>query len=118
VRHSINDHQLQVAAERFRLLGEPMRLRILRALQDGEQSVGAIVARTGASQPNVSRHLKELADGGIVARRRDGNTIYYRIADEMVFRLCDLVCRSAARQAAAHLSALGRPQPGRKERHA
>jgi DNA-binding transcriptional ArsR family regulator len=82
-----------LVAQRFRLLGEPIRLRILQAIEPGELPVGEIVERTGSTQPNVSKHLQALASGGLVARRRDGNRILYSIADPVIFDLCALVCR-------------------------
>jgi len=81
-----------IIAERFRTLGEPMRLKILHALRDGEQSVGGLVEAVGAGQANVSKHLQLLLREGFVERRKDGVTVYYRIADPRVFELCDMVC--------------------------
>lgn len=71
-----------------------MRLRLLQALASGEAAVGDLAAQVDSSPPNVSRHLQALLSCGLVARRRDGTTIYYRIADPMVFELCGLVCKS------------------------
>jgi DNA-binding transcriptional ArsR family regulator len=85
---------LQLVAARFKVLGDPTRLRILNALQDGEQSVMDITEAVEASQPNVSKHLKTLQEVGLVTRRQDGNLVYYAIADESVFQLCDVVCHS------------------------
>ena len=96
----LSDSALEMVAQRFRLLGEPQRLRILQALEDGELSVGALSARTGASQPNVSKHLTALFDGGLIRRRRDGNNVIYAIADPVVFLLCELVCRAKSKQGA------------------
>lgn len=83
---------LEAVADRFRTLGEPMRLRLLNVLRDGELSVGDLVDQVGAGQANVSKHLQLLHAQGFVNRRRDGTTVFYRIADPDVFRLCDLVC--------------------------
>ena len=85
---------LQLVAERFKVMSDPMRLQILNVLQDGELNVMQIVEATGASQPNVSKHLKILGSAGLVARRREGNLAFYEIADESIFTLCDLVCNS------------------------
>ncbi|MEZ5426906.1 MAG: metalloregulator ArsR/SmtB family transcription factor [Pyrinomonadaceae bacterium] len=85
---------LEMVAERFRLLGEPIRLRILQSLQAGELSVGEITQVVETSQPNVSKHLKMLQTLGVVARRQEGNTVYYSILDPSIFELCDLVCGS------------------------
>lgn len=81
-------------AQRFKVLSEPLRLQILQHLERGEASVSEITNAVASTQPNVSKHLRILQDGGLVARRQDGNTVYYRIADESVFELCQLVCGS------------------------
>jgi DNA-binding transcriptional ArsR family regulator len=101
-----NQRVLDAVARRFRLLGEPYRLRILQLLEDGERSVGEITAALGGNQPNVSKHLQALYDGGLVGRRRGGNSIFYFIADPNLFKLCDLVCRSTARSVQSHLKEL------------
>lgn len=88
----LNDDALQQVARRFAVLGEPMRLRILQALMDGERPVNALVEATGRTQTNVSRHLQTLASAGLVSRRRDGAQIFYAVADPSIFELCDLVC--------------------------
>ena len=91
---------IDLVARRFQVLGEPCRLRVLQALQDGPMTVNQIVDRLNGNQPNISKHLQILFDAGLVGRDRSGNSIFYSIADPVVFRLCDLVCRSTARQAA------------------
>lgn len=103
---ALNEGLIDLAAQRFRLLGEPMRLRILQVLEAGERNVTDLTGAVGSNQPNVSRHLQALFDGGIVKRRREGNTIFYSIADPVVFQLCDLVCRSAIDLAHARLGVL------------
>jgi ArsR family transcriptional regulator len=85
---------LALIASRFKVLSEPLRLQILQELETGEQSVGELTAAVGATQPNVSKHLKMLQDAGIVARKQEGNTAYYSIADESVLEMCELVCGS------------------------
>lgn len=89
---SLSPAALDLVAARFRMLGEPMRLRLLQALHDGELSVTQLVEATGATQANVSKHLGLMADAGIVSRRKEGLNVYYQIADRIVFDLCDLVC--------------------------
>lgn len=84
--------QLTLVAERFKVLAEPVRLRLLQALMAGERSVGELAERTGLSQANVSKHLQLLLVHELVARRKDGLFAYYRLADDTVFRLCELVC--------------------------
>ena len=85
---------LQHVAARFKVLAEPMRLQILQVLEPGELSVGELADAVGSTQPNVSKHLKILQDEGLIARRKAGNTVYYSIADQSVFELCDVVCGS------------------------
>ncbi len=91
---NLSRETMNMVADRFKVMSDPMRLQILNTLQDGALSVMEIVGLTGASQPNVSKHLKILQNSGIVARRREGNLVYYSIADESIFTLCDLVCNS------------------------
>ena len=105
----------ELAAQRFRLLGEPMRLRILQALETGEQPVNEIVTALGATQPNVSKHLQALCQGGLIRRRRQGLNVYYGIADPMVFKLCQLVCRSAEEHARSQLAQLSAGLPSRRK---
>jgi len=81
-------------AERFRLLGEVTRLKLLSELREEEFSVSELVKLTKLSQPNVSRQLQALAKGGILTRRKDGLVVYYRISDPRVLELCKLVCDS------------------------
>jgi DNA-binding transcriptional ArsR family regulator len=90
---------LELVARRFRMLGEPYRLRLLQVLESGERTVGDLVTALDGNQPNVSKHLQMLHDAGLVSRRREGTSIYYGIADPMIFKLCDLVCRSTAEKA-------------------
>jgi len=85
-------------AERFRVLGEPMRIRLLDALRDGEATVRELQEASGASQQNVSKHLGVLLRAGIVERRKRGNFSVYSIADPMVFDLCEQVCGGLRRQ--------------------
>ena len=91
----IDPELIPLVAQRFKALGEPARLTLLAALQQGEkQRVRAGRAETGRSQPNVSQHLKEMARAGLVEPRREGSRVFYRIADPYVNRICDAVCRS------------------------
>lgn len=95
----IPDEFLELMAEKFRLLADPTRLAILRALMEGERSVGQVVEETGRNQANVSKHLKMLAESGLIARRKEGLQVFHRIADPLVEQLCALVCETIARQA-------------------
>ena len=88
----LTDATAEAIAQRFRALGEPMRLRILHALHHREATVGTLAERTGGGQANVSKHLQVLLQQRFVARRKEGVSTWYRIADARVFTLCDLVC--------------------------
>ena len=85
---------LAMVATRFRILGEPIRIRLLEAMQGGEKNVTELVAAVGSTQPNVSKHLRILQEAGMVARRQEGNQVYCFIADPSVLDLCDTVCAS------------------------
>ena len=86
------DHVFTVVARYFGVLSEPTRLKILHTICQDERSVNAIVEATGATQTNVSRHLSLMAHAGVVSRRRDGNTVYYRVADREFVEICRSVC--------------------------
>ncbi|MEP6945104.1 MAG: metalloregulator ArsR/SmtB family transcription factor [Acidobacteriota bacterium] len=90
--NEINDAALEMIAGRFRLMSEPMRLKILHTLGDREMNVSDIVTATGANQANVSKHLGILHGAGVLSRRKDGLTVNYKVSDETIFELCDLVC--------------------------
>jgi len=94
-----SDKMLALVARRFRMLGEPFRLRLLQSLEQGELTVGELVSELDGSQPNVSKHLQMLHDAGFVSRRREGNSVFYGIADPTVMTLCDLVCKNAVERA-------------------
>ena len=96
--HPLPDDLVELIARRFRVIGEPMRIRLLDRLREGEATVSDLTDALDASQQNVSKHLAVLADVGIVGRRKAGNHVYYRIVDEGVFALCDQVCGSLRRQ--------------------
>ena len=98
VPHPLPERLVEMIAERFRVLGEPMRIRLLDALREGEASVQDLQTATGASQQNVSKHLGVLARAGLVSRRKRGNYAVYEIADHGVFELCELVCGGMRRQ--------------------
>lgn len=79
-------------AERFKALGEPARLQLLQALRGGERSVTELVEITGLGQANVSKHLQQLVSCGYLSRRKEGTFVYYAIASDDVFMLCDVMC--------------------------
>ncbi len=107
--HPLPDSLVELIARRFRVLGEPMRIRILEQLRlhGGEATVQELVEATGATQQNVSKHLGLLLQAGIVGRRKAGTHVYYRIVDPGVFDLCEQVCGSLERQLEALGQALG-----------
>lgn len=84
------------AAELFGVLATPLRLRIINAICDQEKSVGDIMEAVNSTQPNVSQHLKVLYQAGIVAKRRVGNQVYYRVQSEKAVQLCRTVCTQIA----------------------
>ena len=96
----LEDSLIEDAAHRFALLGDPTRLRILRALiTGGEMSVGAVAVAAGTSRFNASAHLNRLAQGGLVARRQEGTSRYYQVADAGLTGVCDWVCESVRARA-------------------
>lgn len=94
----ISDEGMILLAQRFAVLGDPVRLKLLHALFSGEKSVGELVSLAGSTQPNVSRHLHKLMQSGTVSRRKEGTTVYYDIADPTLLKLCELVCGSLEKQ--------------------
>jgi DNA-binding transcriptional ArsR family regulator len=103
------DALVELIAQRFRLLGEASRIKLLDALRDGPATVTELQAATGASQQNVSKHLGMLVDSGMVRRVKDGNRAYFSIADRSLLKLCEQVCGSLRRQV-AELEALLQPE--------
>ena len=89
---------LEEVAAYFQTLSEPTRLQILNYLREGERNVGELAQLCGYTAANVSRHLTMLTKQGMVARETRGTSVYYRIADNQIYALCDLVCGSIARQ--------------------
>ncbi|HSL00561.1 MAG TPA: metalloregulator ArsR/SmtB family transcription factor [Rubrobacteraceae bacterium] len=111
---NLSEAALEKVADRFKALSEPTRLTLLYSLMDGEKTVTQLVEETGASQANVSKHLGMLFDAGILGRRKQGTSAFYRITDESVFELCDVVCGSIHDRLAAELdgfAALRRESP-------
>ena len=94
------DPLIELIARRFRVIGEPMRIKLLDALREREASVSELSEATGASQQNISKHLGVLLEAGIVGRRKSGNQVFYSIVDEGIFRLCEEVCGGLQRQIA------------------
>jgi DNA-binding transcriptional ArsR family regulator len=105
--HPLPTDLAELIARRFRVLGDPLRVRILDLLRDQELSVNALAEELDAGQQNVSKHLALLADAGMLARRKQGTHVYYRIADEGVFQLCEQVCGAVQAQLATLAELVG-----------
>lgn len=86
------DDVFDMAAELFRIMSAPMRLKILNCLSDGEKNVSYLLSKIDTTQPNMSQHLTTLYQAGILGKRREGVQIHYRIVDERVAKLCRAVC--------------------------
>jgi DNA-binding transcriptional ArsR family regulator len=100
IPHPLPEALVELIAQRFRVIGEPMRIRLLDALRDGPMTVNELSDTLGASQQNVSKHVGVLAQAGIVAREKDGTRVRCSIADESIFDLCELVCGGLRKQVA------------------
>ena len=87
-----SDEVFEKAAEVFRVMSAPMRLRIISALCNGEKNVGELLTEIHTTQPNMSQHLNTLYQSGVLGKRRDGVQIYYRIVNEKVVSLCRAMC--------------------------
>jgi len=98
--HPLPEDLAELIARRFRALGDPLRVRILDLLRGQELSVTTLAEQLGAGQQNVSKHLAVLVDSGMLARRKDGTHVFYRIADDGVFALCEQICGSLQAQLA------------------
>jgi len=100
VPHPLPPALVDLIAQRFRVIGEPMRIRILDALRDGPLTVGELTEQLGATQQNVSKHVGVLAQAGLLGREKDGTRVRCVITDDSVFELCELVCGGLRDQAA------------------
>ena len=96
--HPLPEPLIELVAQRFRVLGEPMRIRLLDRLREGDATVGELQLALGASQQNISKHLGILHAAGMVSRTKDGNHARYSISDPSVFELCENVCGGVRRQ--------------------
>ena len=90
--HQLKPEMIMLVAERFRALGEPARLHIMQALRLREQTVGQLGDATGLATANVSKHLQLLHAAGFVTRRKEGLHVFYALAGDDVFALCDIMC--------------------------
>lgn len=91
-----SDLVFESAAELFKLLATPVRLKIISAVCNGERNVSELLEQIDTTQPNMSQHLSTLYRAGIVGRRREGTQIYYRLESERVATLCRVVCTQVA----------------------
>ncbi len=90
---AVSDEQIEKAAEDFRVMSAPMRLRIISCLCGGEKNVGELLDQIDTTQPNMSQHLNTLYLAGVLDKRRDGVQIYYRIVNNNIVNICRAVCK-------------------------
>lgn len=91
-----SDEVFELAAEVFRVMSAPMRLKIIACLCNGERNVSELLSEIETTQPNMSQHLNTLYQAGVLGKRRDGVQIYYRIVNDRVVTLCRAVCTQIA----------------------
>jgi len=91
-----SDEVFELAAEVFRVMSAPMRLKIISCLCNGEKNVSELLAKIATTQPNMSQHLNTLYQAGVLGKRREGVQIYYRIINDRVVTLCRAVCTQIA----------------------
>lgn len=96
-----SDEVLASVAELFALLSTPIRLKVIRALCEGEKNVSQMLAEIDTTQPNLSLHLATLYRAGVLGKRRDGTQVFYRLQSERVATLCLAVCEQASRELTA-----------------
>jgi ArsR family transcriptional regulator len=93
------DATFDSAAELFRVMSAPMRLKIINCLCSGERNVSYMLTQVKTTQPNMSQHLNTLYKAGILGKRRDGVQIYYRIVDLRIVTICEAVCHDVVSKA-------------------
>lgn len=93
------DEVFELAAEIFRVMSAPMRLKIISSLCNGEKNVSQLLSEIATTQPNMSQHLNTLYQAGVLGKRREGVQIYYRITNDRVVTLCRAVCTQIAIEA-------------------
>ena len=98
------DQMFEMAAETFRVMSAPMRLKIINSLCSEEKNVGQLLEEIDTTQPNMSQHLNTLFKAKILGRRREGVQIYYRIINERVVTLCRAICTQIAIDSDLHHS--------------
>ena len=112
----LSTEALQLVAERFRVLAEPQRLRLLQILRHGEKNVTELTAQLATTQPNASKHLRLLQEAGFIGRRQAGTSVYYFVTDPSVFELCDVVCTSLYARISAQARLMQQSAPGASSR--
>ena len=103
----LTDEAVVMIARRFAVMSDPLRLKLIHALFEGEKNVSSLVVHTGGTQANVSRHLQTLTHAHILSRRKEGLQVFYTITDPSIFKLCELVCGSLEAQLNRQVGALG-----------
>ncbi len=99
---SETDEVYELAAEVFRVMASPMRLKVIGALCDGERNVSDLLSRVPTTQPNMSQHLNTLYRAGVIGRRREGVQVFYRLVNDRVVTLCRAVCTQIAIETDLH----------------
>ncbi len=94
-----SDQVFELAAEVFRVMSAPMRLKIISCLCNGEKNVSELLEAIATTQPNMSQHLNTLYQAGVLGKRREGVQIYYRIVNDRVVTLCRAICTQIAIEA-------------------
>lgn len=95
-----SDKTFESAADLFRVMSAPLRLKIINCLCDGEKNVSYLLTKVNTTQPNMSQHLNTLYQAGILGKRRDGVQIFYHIADQRIVSICEAVCHDIAAKSA------------------
>lgn len=93
---SVEDQVFESVAELFAVLSTPIRLKIISAVCHGEKNVSELLEQIDTTQPNMSQHLSTLYRSGVLAKRREGTQVYYRLQSERVATLCRAVCSQVA----------------------
>ena len=91
-----SDEVFEQAADLFKLMAAPMRLKIISSLCNSEKNVGQLLTEINTTQPNMSQHLNTLYQAGVLGKRRDGVQIFYRIVDDRAAQMCRAVCMQIA----------------------
>ncbi len=92
------DQTFESAADMFRVMSAPLRLKIINCLCSGEKNVSYLLTKVNTTQPNMSQHLNTLYQAGILGKRREGVQIFYRIIDQRIVSICEAVCSEVARK--------------------